>query len=154
MTSESLRHSTPSVMRLWSSTVKRRFASVRDIARPAHVGLHRHHAAANVHANGGGNDGAFGGNNAAHGCADTPVHIGHGRDPLKNEWKLGHVQKLRSRLVFERDTLAPRLYGHTLFSDNDVVAFFFRHGGLRGLSRHRTEKRVVTRGGHEEKHRE
>src|SRR3954447_25386559 len=35
ITSSSLRHSIPSVAFTWSSSVKRRFASVRDIARPA-----------------------------------------------------------------------------------------------------------------------
>ena len=35
MTFASLRHSTPAVALAWSSSVKRRFASVRDMARPA-----------------------------------------------------------------------------------------------------------------------
>src|SRR5215813_8565491 len=35
MTSASLRHSTPAVAFAWSSSVKRRFASARDMARPA-----------------------------------------------------------------------------------------------------------------------
>src|SRR5271157_4341849 len=35
MTSASLRHSTPAVALAWSSKVKRRLASVRDMARPA-----------------------------------------------------------------------------------------------------------------------
>ena len=35
ITSASLRHSTPAVAWTWSSSVKRRFASRRDIARPA-----------------------------------------------------------------------------------------------------------------------
>jgi len=76
------------------------------------VGLHSHHAAANVHTNGRRNNRTLRGNDAAHRRADAPVDVGHGCNPLKNERKLSHVQELRAGLVFERDALGPRLDGH------------------------------------------
>ena len=72
------------------------------------------HPAANVHTHRGGNNRAFRWNDAANGRTDAPMDIRHSRNPLKNEWELGNVNKLFARGVFQRHTLHPSLNGHAL----------------------------------------
>ena len=63
---------------------------VRQIAR-VQIRLYGHHAATNVHTNGGRDDGAFRGNDAANRCSDAPVNVRHGRNPLEDKGKLRDV---------------------------------------------------------------
>jgi hypothetical protein len=90
---------------------------------------------ANVHADGRRNNRALGGNNAAHRRANSPVHVRHGRNPLKNKGKLRHVQELRSRLVFEWHTFGPCLNGRAIFGFQDVVGCFVGHARLPLVTR-------------------
>src|SRR5437016_1706747 len=116
MTSASLRHSTPAVAFAWSSSVKRRFPSGMKRS------LHRHHAAADVHADRCGNDRAPCGNHAAHSSADTPMHIGHRRHPLVDEGQLRNVQKLLTCSIFQRDSLGPGIDRCVVFGLDYVVS--------------------------------
>src|SRR5882724_9221503 len=101
---------------------------VRQITR-IQIRLYGHHAATNVHANGGRDDRAFRGNDAADSCSDAPVHVRHGRNPLEDEGKLRNVQKLLARLFFQWDALGPGFDWYTGCRREDVIVFFIRHGG-------------------------
>ena len=91
------------------------------------LGLHGHHAAADVHADGRRDDRALGRDHAADRSADAPVDVRHGGDPLENERQLRHVEQLLARLRFQRHSLGPGLDGHTLFGNDHVVGRSVRH---------------------------
>ena len=76
------------------------------------TGLDRHHAAADVHANGGRNDRAFGRDHTANGCADSPMNVRHRSDPFEDERKLRGIQELLARCVFQRNALRPGFHRH------------------------------------------
>ena len=59
------------------------------------------HAAADVHAHGGGNDGAHGRNDRADGCAQTEVAVGHDRDVLVDKGHLRQVFNLSHRRLLD-----------------------------------------------------
>jgi hypothetical protein len=67
------------------------------------------HAAADVHANGGGDDRANGGDHAADGRALAQVHIRHHGQVLEDERQFGRVQQLLARFVFDRHAVGPQL---------------------------------------------
>src|SRR6266700_4649024 len=83
--------------------------------------LHRHHAATDVHADCGRNDGATRRNHTAHGRADSPMYVRHRRHPLVDERQLRDIQKLLARRVLKRDAVGPGLDGYTVFRLEYVV---------------------------------
>src|SRR5271167_1894565 len=85
------------------------------------VCLNCHHAAPDVNADGGGNNRALRRDHAAHGCANAPVHIRHGRNPLEDEGQLGHVEELLARGVFQRNALDPGLDRDALLGFESLV---------------------------------
>src|SRR5580658_5233839 len=94
---------------------------VRQVAR-VEVGLYRHHAATNVHAHGGRNNGTLCRNDTAHGRPNAPVHIGHSGNPLENEGELRDIQELLTSLIFELHSLRPGLDRHTLLRHDYVIS--------------------------------
>ena len=86
------------------------------------AGLHGHHAAADVDADGGRDDRALARNDAADRGAEAPVHVGHGRHVAVDERQAGDVAQLLRGLLFERHALGPRLDGHALGLDDVVGA--------------------------------
>src|SRR6266446_9381869 len=72
--------------------------------------LHRHHAAANIHADRGRNDRTASWNYAANGRANAPMHIRHGRHPLVDERQLRDVPKLLARSVLKLTSAGERLW--------------------------------------------
>src|ERR1700722_13001856 len=79
------------------------------------VGLYRHHAATDVYSHSSRDDGALR-------RANAPMHIGHRRDPLKNEGKLSNIQQLLTSLIFELHSLRPSLDRRALLRDDYVVS--------------------------------
>ncbi|MDT4837612.1 hypothetical protein FQZ97_713500 [compost metagenome] len=69
------------------------------------------HAAADVHAHGGGNDRADGGNHAADGRALAQVHVGHDRQVLEDEGHLRRVDQLLAGFLFHRHAFGPETDG-------------------------------------------
>src|SRR6266404_757093 len=65
------------------------------------VGLHRHHAAADIDTDSGRNNGALRWDDATYRRPHAPVHIGHGGNPLEDEGELRDIQELLTSLVFE-----------------------------------------------------
>ena len=76
--------------------------------------LERDHAAADIHAHGRRNHGALGGDHRAHRGALAVVAIGHDRDPLEEEGKLGGVQDLLLRFRLDLRPGQKRIH---LFAD-------------------------------------
>ena len=69
----------------------------------------RDHAAAEVHADGGGHDGANSGNYTADRGSDPEVNVGHHGNVVVNERKTCGITELRERGVFERHAVRPKL---------------------------------------------
>ncbi|MCY1527288.1 hypothetical protein D9M68_623500 [compost metagenome] len=69
------------------------------------------HAATDIHAHGGGNDGAHGRDHAADGRALAQVHVGHHRQVLVDEGHLRRVDQLLAGFVFHRHALGPQADG-------------------------------------------
>src|SRR6516225_4867809 len=104
---------------------------VRKVAG-VEIGLDGHHAAADVDADGRGDNRAFGRDDAADRCADAPVNVGHGGYPLKDEGKLRDVEELLASLVLKRDALDPGLDQNAFGGfELDVVFLFGRHDRQR-----------------------
>ena len=99
------------------------------------VGLHGHHAATNVDADGGGNDGALGRDDATDSGANAPMDVGHGGDPFVDEGKLGDVEELLASLILEGNTFGPRFDGRRVVGGDQV------EGGVR--HKDRIKKRVA-----------
>src|SRR6266540_2099844 len=70
-----------------------RFQAIRQVTG-IESSLDRDHAAPDVHANRGGNDGSLCRDHAADRRSDTPMDIRHGRDPLVNKGHRRDVTKL------------------------------------------------------------
>ena len=62
---------------------------------------HGVHPASDIHPHRRGNDRAPGGNDRAHGRADSGVHVGHRRDVAEDDRKLGDVRELPPRVRLE-----------------------------------------------------
>jgi hypothetical protein len=76
-------------------------------------GLAGDHAAADVHAHRGRDDGAQRRDHRAHGGADAEVHVGHGRDVLEDDGQARGVGKLAFGLVLDGNAAGPHLQRHT-----------------------------------------
>ena len=72
-------------------------------------GAHRHHAAADIDADRGGNDRALRRDHAADGRALAEVHVGHHRQVAEDEGQLRRVHELLARLVLDRHAVRPHL---------------------------------------------
>ena len=85
-----------------------------------------HHPAADVDSNRGGNDDLPSRDDAAHRRAQPPVHIGHDRDMMVDEWHLRDVDQLLPRPVLQRHPVNP---GVDRFRPRfDVLIVRFAHG--------------------------
>ena len=74
-----------------------------------HRGLRGDHSAADVDADGRGNDGAGGRDHTADGRSPADVYVRHGGDPRKDDGKPGHVVDLLDRRGVDGDALGPHL---------------------------------------------
>ena len=101
--------------------VTQRLQVVGQVAR-TQARLNRHHAASDVHAHSRGNNRSLGGNHAAHRRPDAPMHVGHGRNPLKDKRHLRGIEQLLARLIFDRHTLGPGFHRDALVLHIYVVA--------------------------------
>jgi hypothetical protein len=74
--------------------------------------FHRHHAAPDVDTDGGGNDRTLGGDDGAHGGADSFMHVGHQRDVPKDERHAREIFDLRHGLGLDGNAVGPGFDGH------------------------------------------
>ena len=88
-------------------------------------GFRRHHAAADVDANSGGNYCPEGRYNAANGRAFTQVHIGHDGDVLVDEWHARGIGELELGRLFDRHASGPHLDGPGTLVVHEIVIFVF-----------------------------
>ena len=75
----------------------------------AQGGLAGHHAAANVNAHGGRNDGAPRGNDRTHGGANAHVYVGHGGDVFEHDGQARCVGQLAARAIVHGHAAGPHL---------------------------------------------
>jgi hypothetical protein len=87
-------------------------------------GARGHHAAADIHANSGGNNRAFGRDDRADGCANPNVNIGHGGHMLEDERHFGRLGHLLLGALVYRHVAGPGLDRHAAF-DMGVFEFLF-----------------------------
>ncbi len=73
-------------------------------------GAHGDHAAADVHADGGRNNRAGGGDDAAYGCAFSEVAVRHHCDVPENEWHCSDIRQLFFGFRFNGGRICPRNY--------------------------------------------
>ena len=108
--------------------------AVRQIVR-GERGAHRHHPAADVHANRRRDDRALGRDHRADGRALAVMHVRHHREPLVDERHGCRVEKLPLRALIHRHAARPHLHRRAMFGRDHVVAGMFRaHGAsLPGL---------------------
>jgi hypothetical protein len=92
----------------WPSAARQAVGQVFGAQR----GLGGHHAAADIHADGCGDDGLDGGNHRADGGTNAQVHIGHGGDMFEDNGQARGVGQLLPGLGFHGHTLGPHLDGH------------------------------------------
>jgi hypothetical protein len=99
---------------------------VRQLARVQRR-LHCHHAAADIHADRGRYDRAFGWNHASYSGANPPMDIRHRRHPLVDKRHRSNVAQLFLRHSFDGNTFGPGFDGCALFRlDNIVIAVAHR----------------------------
>ncbi|MNQ49631.1 hypothetical protein D3C85_635450 [compost metagenome] len=106
-------------------------------------GLAGHHSAADVHADGGGDDGLEGRDHRAHGRTDAVVHVGHGRDVLEHDGQARGVLELLLRLVFHGHAVRPHLHGDAV---GDFMQFVVRHFSFLSISVYSSHSLVDTAG--------
>ncbi len=80
----------------------------------------RVHAAADINADRGRNDGRLGGNHRAHCGADSGVHIRHGRNMAMHDGQLRHIDELLQG--FALDVLRPDFDRHAAFVQGQLNA--------------------------------
>ena len=90
------------------------------------AGLDRHHAAADIDADGGRNDRTFGRNHAADRRADALVDVRHRGNPLEDERKVGGINELLAGGLFELDAFGPGFDRHAAIGPNQIVGFVGR----------------------------
>ncbi len=79
-------------------------------------GACRHHATADVHANGGRDNRSHRWNDATDGRAHAPVNVGHHRDVMMDERHPRHVLKLCQSLIFDLHSFRPSENGDVFFA--------------------------------------
>src|SRR4051794_31215636 len=110
----------------------------RQIAR-IQVRLCSHHSASDIDADSSWDDRRFGGNDASNSRSDSPMHIGHGRNPFVYKRHLRHIKQLLSSFLFQRNALCPSLDGYSVLGRQQVVVLFhcvsFRAAGVTASCR-------------------
>ena len=113
----------------------------REARRPQRRRL-RHHAAADVDADGRRHDRADRRDHRADGRAHAPVHVRHHRDVAMDERQRGDVQELLARDVLELDAVGPALDRHAAGFADDLHDAAIDVGVVR---RRRARSRCVSR---------
>src|SRR5438552_1021373 len=99
---------------------------VRQVAR-GQRSTDRRHAAPDVDADGGRDDGPDGRDDAADGRSHTPVDVRHRRHPPAHARQSRHVVELLGRCVLEADAADPRLDRHATLDLDRLVRRFRAH---------------------------
>ena len=95
-----------------------------------------HHAATDIHADGGRNNGLVRGDHRTDGRTDAQMHVRHGRDMMMDEWQTGDIRQLLPGFLV--DVIGPDFHWHALVGMNLLDRHYW------ALQKWRGDKIVLT----------